>query len=388
MATKEGLARTLSVLKSATSFVEVFGSLSSSDDKDTQKDKLRGRFAELAKLVHPDHAPDDCKTLANTTFCLLVDLRKSAETAIEEGAYGKRFKEGGTARGATVGEAVIQSSKTTYRVKPDPYKTGDFSSLFPASDVSSGTDVLLKFASKPPNNPLLEKEASLLMRFHDSSLPGNPFKNIKEFVPELFDTFLVSGEDGIRLRVNVMPFPEKMISLTDIIRAFPNGLDPQDVAWIARRVIGQTIVASMAGVVHGALVPDHVLVHPKSHDPLHIGWLHAVDVSSPLGLARITSIIDRWRDWYPPEVFEKKPPDHRTDIFMAGKTIIWLLSGDASRNRIPKAIPSGISELLLMMVEESLVRRPDDGRKLLDEFTRLIREAWGEKYRPLVLPVL
>jgi hypothetical protein len=171
------------------------------------------------------------------------------------------------------------------------------------------------------------------------------------------------------------------VPLTDIIAAYPGGLDPRDAAWICRRVLAQTLAAAMAGVVHGALTPDHVLVHPLSHEPRHIGWAHALESGG-----RLARIVTRWRDWYPPEVFDKQTLDHRSDLYMAGKTMLRLFGGDPARNTLPPSVPAELARVVLRCVREARVERPRDGRPVLEAFTRVVRNLWGTVYRPLALP--
>ena len=94
-------------------------------------------------------------------------------------------------------------------------------------------------------------------------------------------------------------------------------------------------------------------------------------------------MLDRWRDWYPPEVLGKKIPDHRTDLFMAAKTMIQLLGGDAKHNTFLSSVPEKMQRILLQCVQDSPARRPSDGRYVLDEFTRVITDLWGRAYRRL-----
>ncbi len=207
---------------------------------------------------------------------------------------------------------------------------------------------------------------------------------VSTFVPHLLDTFLMEGAGRTRYRVNVMKYKKDFVSLAEVIDAYPSGLEPAQVAWVARRIIAQALAASMMGVVHGAITPDHVLVNPVSHEPLHIGWAHAI--MNPTS-ERITHVIDRWREYYPPEVFEKKHPDLRTDLFMAGKTIIKLLGGDVKNTTLPSTVPPEMRRIILQLVEKSPSRRPSDGKVYLDEFTRVVRGIWGRKYRPLAMPI-
>jgi hypothetical protein len=244
---------------------------------------------------------------------------------------------------------------------------------------------LVKISSEPTFNSWLEREAILLTRFRDAK-SGSSVAAIGRYVPKLIDTFLIEGPGRTRYRVNVTGFTRDIVSVNQIIEAYPRGLEPAQAAWVARRVIAQALAAQVAGVVHGAITPDHVLVGPVTHEPVHIGWVHAIEAPKKNG-GRITHVIDRWRDFYPPEVFDKKAPDLRTDLYMAGKTVIKLLGGDVKRNTLPTVVPDEMKRITLRLVEESPSRRPSDGAAYLDEFTRVVRGIWGRKYRPLDMPV-
>ena len=185
--------------------------------------------------------------------------------------------------------------------------------------------------------------------------------------------------------MNLFEYKPGFVSLTEIKQAYPRGLPPEDAAWIWRRVLGQTLAASMLKSVHGAIVPDHILVHPLTHEPLHIGWAHAIE--RPLERnAKLTTIIDRFRDWYPPEVFAREVPSHQTDLYMAGKTMVYLLGGDVARDRFPSHVPEPVVQIIQRCLETKVERRPQDGLTYMHEFSKVIEKLWGRKYRPLKLP--
>lgn len=378
----------LGVLESATNFAAIFGPVPAGD-KEKQRKALRSQFAYLAQIVHPDRLDQRHEDFAGKTFRLLNDMWKRAEAALEKGIYDEPFRpeETRTVAGNPHKTGVtITSASSAYQLQAAPYRTGDFSEFFRARAISdSPEDVLIKIAIEPANNGQLEKEIRFLRRFHHPDADPSLVR-IRSFIPEVRDTFLMAGDGGRRHRTYVMKDQPGFVSLVDIMKHFQSGLDPRDAAWIIRRVIAQAIAASMAGIVHGAIVPDHVLVHPVSHEPLHIGWLHGVELSG-LDSGRMEFVIDRWEDWYPPEVWSKKTLTHATDIYMAGKTMLYLLSGDTKRNTLPRSVPDKLSQIVRACVNDSPSRRPQDGRALLDECTRVIRELWGKAYRPLVMPV-
>ncbi|MBI3957010.1 MAG: hypothetical protein HY340_03395 [Candidatus Kerfeldbacteria bacterium] len=388
MASADGLEAVAKQLATATSFVSVFGRLpSGSHEVQTAAIKRHHRF--LVRQIHPDLLPTDLSQRAGAVFVHLENLYEAAEAAIKKGVYERAsfapcyYERNG--HPAAISPVVLQSPAATYHLATDPTWIGDFSYLYQATVVGSDQRVIVKIAADPTVNSRLEWEGRVLSRFHNPKAAGK-LARLQPFVPKLIDTFLVSGERGQRFRANVLPYRAGMVSITEILAAYPGGLDPRDAAWIARRVISQTLAATMVGVVHGAIVPDHVLVEPILHEPLHIGWLHAVDNPHQSG-KRITMVIDRWREFYPPEVLRKQPPDHRTDLYMAAKTLIQLFGGDTARNMFPGAVPDPIARVIRQCVESDPARRPNDGRAVLDEFTRAIREAWGRAYRPLVMPV-
>lgn len=379
MSKHDSIFAVAAALKTATSYPSIFGKLPDGVVEHQLK-ALRGQFAYLAMVVHPDHAPESFKKEAAAVFVELNKLRTAAEEAVRTGTYDKPFRE--NVQTAT----ILQSSAGLYRLDERPFQQGDFSALYLATIIpDSKHRMVVKIATDPLHNPWLENEARILKRFGGGKGTGTT-EGIHKFLPTLVDTFTISGDVGKQYRANVMTHVSDLVSVAEIIKAHPTGQDPRDAAWIARRVFAQTLAASMAGVVHGAITPDHVLVHPLTHEPLHIGWAHALDTAANPN-ARITHIINRWKDWYPPEVFAKKQPDHKTDLYMAGKTVLALFGGDTKRNILPSgSVPQSIARVITACVQEEPARRPHDGKSVLDEFTRAVKVEWGRVHRPLHMP--
>jgi len=360
----------------ANSFVDIFGTLPEGEAKQKLR-TLRKSFGYLASIVHPDKVKGD-ELEAGPVFAELKNRYDKAKIAVKDGRYEDGFSYDTSSVAPT---PFTTASGGVYTLDDTVFKEGDFSTFYKARD-KKGQRVLVKISSDPTLNGYLESEAKILKRFLVSKKTLRP---LRKFVPTLLDTFMGREENGKQFRALVFPFLEGYVSLTDIIAAYPNGLNPKDAAWIWRRVLAQALAAKMAGYVHGAIVPDHVLVHPTTHEPLHIGWAHAIQKPEETS-KRITFVIDAWRDWYPPEVFKKQVPDHSTDIFMAGKTMIYLLGGDTKRNTFPKGVPEEIKRIILRTVKSSADERSRDAKVVINDFQRAITKRWGRSYRQLVLP--
>lgn len=84
------------------------------------------------------------------------------------------------------------------------------------------------------------------------------------FVPEVLDSGRTAGRAWLVTRV-----PADLLSMRDVLRLLPAGLDGRDWAWIARRLL---MTLDAAGATHGALDLDTVLVAPEAHGIVVTGW--------------------------------------------------------------------------------------------------------------------
>ncbi len=364
----------------ATTMADVFGPLSSGDLAE-KKRLLKRQYAILAKMTHPDRVAATDVVLATEVFAQLSTLYRRALEALEAGVYDNSFI---TARSGVSPNTKVSLSAgaATYHIDVEPYREGDFSNIH-LGQSADGAAIFAKIAADPTMNPYLVSEASVLT--HARGLTA--MKGVLPFLPKLLDSVILTEARNEQYRVNLYAYKPGFVSLTHIKDAYPGGLPPEDAAWIWRRVLGQTLAASMMGFVHGAIVPDHVLVNPVTHEPLHIGWAHAIERPAERN-AKLTTVIDRWRDWYPPEVFAREVPSHQTDLYMAGKTMVYLLGGDVARDRFPSHVPKEVVHIVQRCLETKVERRPRDAFVLMREFTNVIQKLWGRTYRPLRLPKL
>src|SRR5207248_2026999 len=126
------------------------------------------------------------------------------------------------------------------------------------------------------------------------------------------------------------------------------------------------------GVIHGAVLPCHVLVNAPSHGLQLIGWGQSVARSH-----RIKTIPTRYKDWYPSEVLKKQPAGPATDLFLAARCLVYLAGGDPVANWMPEAVPRPLRRFLAACLLESARMRPDDALALLDDFDELLRGLYG-----------
>jgi hypothetical protein len=188
-------------------------------------------YRRLARLTHPDAHPGSSRAAA--AFAKLAELWQR------------------------------------YQAGPGPIMaSGDIANLY---EHERG---LLKLARDPADNDLLDREARALTRLHT----GGDSRYLP-YVPSLISAELHQDPvSGSRRRVNVISRLHGFVPLAAVHAAYPRGLDPRDVAWMWRRLLVAIGFAHRAGVIHAAVLPGHVLIHPGAHGLVLVDWCYSVSL--------------------------------------------------------------------------------------------------------------
>ena len=64
-------------------------------------------------------------------------------------------------------------------------------------------------------------------------------------------------------------------TLADHSARHPEGVDPRHAVWMWRRVLGTLGLIHGQGWAHGQLSPEHLLLHPRDHGVMVLGWSQA-----------------------------------------------------------------------------------------------------------------
>lgn len=180
-------------------------------------------------------------------------------------------------------------------------------------------------------------------------------------------------KDSIQKHVNVFSNETGFYNLDEVHKQHPT-LDGKHIVWIFKRLLAAIGLAHQAGIIHAAVLPEHVMIYPgmanqkddKAHALMLVGWGHSVKNGEI-----VKTISTKYRDWYPPEVLEKKQVGPGTDIYLAAKCMLHLAGDDG------KHLPSSMTRFLKSLVLAGLKMRPDDAWDLFDEFALVAKNIYG-----------
>lgn len=299
-------------------------------------DQPARRYRELVAALHPDRLPTDPGVRAEALDAFVhVTTRWQARRTTVLGDYRL-----GT-----------------------PAHSGDLADLYDVGD-----DRLLKLPRRPTDNDLMAREAHALRTIAER---GDP--RYLPYVPRLVDEFgHRDSATGAERRINVLASAPGLHDLDAVRRAYPDGLDARDAAWMWRRLLVALGLAHRAGIVHGAVLPRHVLIEPHAHGVVLVDWCF----SAPTG-STVPALVPGHEDWYPPEVPRRRPCGPGTDIALASRCMSWLMGPRAPREL--DAFAQGCRQ-------NALSARPDDAWALLRELDQVLDRLYGPRtFRPFTL---
>ncbi len=244
---------------------------------------------------------------------------------------------------------------------------GTICNLYRCTSGSPGRESVFKIARTHLSNPHVAHESRILNRLLDADREGR----LAPFVPRPKATVNYRSADGEPERAATLlnyhdgiNGPDELYSLEEVRGAYPRGIDARDMAWMWRRILTVLGHIHSQGVAHGRTTPDHVLIEPREHKLVLVGWCGATEIGQ---IPRLKA--GRWSDWET----SPHPASSLTDLAGAAKTMAYLLGAGvepAISRHLERAGASSAGAL-----------------QLLDDFDRMIEALWGPRqFRVFQMP--
>lgn len=353
--------RVVSIVNGARAFSDVF--VVGSGDTTAKLGDIKRTYREAVRHVHPDRLAVCDKDTGSEAFQMLTEYYQQAIAFAQTGRSS-------VANSA----AVFESGRAKHTVKSRLTEDCDAAACFLTETEKAGikTETFLKVSPTSTDNDLLAAEAEVLRRLRES---GDPKRWI--FYPELVDTFAIQDKT-MRLRANAIVWLDNFVNLETVKRAYPAGIEPLDAAWMWRRLLWTLDDAHQKGVIHGAVLPQNVMIWPEKHGLILVDWCYSVQKTGD-HYQPIKAVVGRQREWYPEEVLVKKEPTPATDLVMAARVMVHLMGGDPTKGQLPISVPR---QLKAYFLEHARVgAKPQGAITLLAQFDATL-EQMGEPYFP------
>lgn len=261
---------------------------------------------------------------------------------------------------------------------------GDGSDVFLARRDSRITEmVVLKVARALSDADLVAREYEVLEALQGSRAQGA--EHFTRLLPQPVAKGPVKDPEGTPRAAAVYRWSSGFQhSLTDVRDVHGGGVDPRAAVWMWKRLLELLGFVHRGGYVHGAVLPPHLLVHPRDHGLMLVGWSSAVRFASRRPLPCTST---RHRDFYPEALWKGDAPTPTTDLVMAARSIAWVLGGDAATGSVPGGVPPPLADLLKQQCDVDHREVAFDAWQLKERVDLTARESFGEpKFIPFTMP--
>jgi hypothetical protein len=230
---------------------------------------------------------------------------------------------------------------------------------------------VFKVARTATANKHLAREHAVLTRLHAADVGGR----FAPFLPRVVGTRSYAAPPDEPQRANVLAYhpgihsPAELYSLEEVRAAYPKGIDPRDMAWIWRRLLTVLGFVHDQQTIHTCVTPDHVLIEPREHKLVLVGWCGAVRVGETPVL-----VPPRFEDWRGGAASFERGASPAGDLRAAAKTMSYLL-GEHSEPAVERHL------------ERAAESTSANAWRLLEDFDRMIEALWGPRqFRTFTMP--
>ena len=227
-----------------------------------------------------------------------------------------------------------------------PLGCGENAAVYLAERISPLPErVTLKLAHAATPGGVLATEASKLNTLQQSRATGAAYFTRR--LPQSLGTTQCGDREVLLLRHPGGYWG----SLADVLRHAPRGIDPRHGVWLWRRILEVLAFVHDSGWSHGDLAPEHLLVHPRDHGVLIIGWGKARASAAPAAIAR--------------------------DLMQSAWSMRALLCGGDEVPNFSSAIPVPLANLLRRCSEDADWCAGTGARGVDQQLAGAAREAFG-----------
>lgn len=243
------------------------------------------------------------------------------------------------------------------------FAAGDACNLYHCRESDRLGTSVFKIVRTAAVNAHLAHESKVLQKLFEADRE----RSFTPFFPQSSSCIQYNDGEGalprygaIRRYADEIRSPDELYTLDEVCSAYPAGIDARDMAWMWRRLLSVLGFVHQAGLVHAAINPGHILIEPRDHKLLIIGWSRTVRIGQQ---PRIPA--SDGRDWS-----------------MGARPAFDLDGGAACMRRLLK--PDSDYAILRHLGRAS---ESGDAWRLLEDFDRLIDAMWGPRsFRPFTMP--
>ncbi len=260
---------------------------------------------------------------------------------------------------------------------------GDISDVYSGRLARWPTElVILKLLRDPQDAGLFDNEWKTLQILQKSESRGAD--TFTRLIPQPVAHGSITAGSFAGRRVSIFRWASGFLhTFEEVLQVYPQGIPPQASIWVWRRILEVLAFIHNSGMVHGAVLPAHLLVQENEHGVRLVGYSQAGPQNSGLH-----AIASEDKIFYPQPIQSWVNLTPELDLAMSARCIAAILGGNAETASLPQAVPAPLAEI----IKRFALSRPGDNSgvdawDVREELGRIANQVFGPpRFIPIVMP--
>ena len=254
---------------------------------------------------------------------------------------------------------------------------GDISDVYTGGRARFPTELsMLKILRNSKDIAPFDNEWNALETLHRSKAAGADV--FTKLIPQPIYHGDISSGDFKGKRANIFRWRSGFHhTFEDVLSAYPQGISPQASIWVWRRILEVLSFIHASGMVHGAVLPSHLLVQKNEHGVFLVGYSSAGTESE-----KFQHISQNFRSFYPKSA--KIRLSNQLDLAMSAKSVIFILGGNPSTGTLPSTVPAPLAKIIQRVALRKILH--EDAWSIREELGEIASRVFGApKFVPIVM---
>lgn len=242
--------------------------------------------------------------------------------------------------------------------------------------------VLVKLLRDRQNLRLFDNEWEALQMLQASEAPGA--ETFTTLLPQPVMHGDISAGSFIGRRGNIYRWASGFFhTFKEVMQTYPQGIPPQAVIWVWRRILEMLSFIHASGMAHGAVLPAHLILQENEHGVRLAGYSTAGRIGQ-----KLLTISEDFISIYPESIHSNPLLTTHLDIMMSARSMIAILGGNPANGAMPTTVPGRLAEI----IKRVALADPDhpsrqDAWALREELGEIAPQVFGPpRFIPIVMP--
>jgi serine/threonine protein kinase len=169
----------------------------------------------------------------------------------------------------------------------------------------------------------------------------------------------------------------------EVRQTYPQGIPPRASIWIWRRILEVLSFIHNSGMVHGAILPSHLLVQENEHGVKLIGYSAAGQPGQ-----KLQGVSQHYAFLYPEAIRSRSRLTPQLDIIMSARCMVHILGGNPETGSLPNTVPARLARFVQKIALAQPTGSTDlNAWALREELGAIANDIFGSpQFIPIVMP--